>query len=94
MVSGYGDAGFRLDDRRPVEHGRRAPDRRTLLRVYVGLRLTQLHRNMDGMRIGNETDARRYATMEAQEAELRQLCIAVGLDPDTLRWVPVEHPSD
>lgn len=89
MVSGYGDAGFRLEDRRPVEHVRRVPDRRTLLRAYLFGRLCALRNEMDGMHIGHEQDARRYALLEARENELRRLCEAVGIDPETCDWLPL-----
>lgn len=89
MVIGYGDVGFRLDARRPVKYVRRAPDRRTLLRAYLFGRLCALRNEMDGMRIGNESDARRFADLESREAELRRLCEAVSIDPETCDWLPL-----
>ena len=67
----------------------RAPDRRTILRSYLFGRLCALRAEMDGMRIGNESDARRFAELEAREDELRRLCDAVSIDPETCDWVPL-----
>lgn len=67
----------------------RAPDRRTLLRAYLFGRLCALRAEMDGMHIGHEQDARRYAELESREDELRRLCAAVSIDPETCDWLPL-----
>lgn len=91
-AGGYGYGGFTLGgkSRAPTP---RPPDRRSLLRAYLFGRFCALRDEMDGMHIGHEQDAARYALLEAREDELRRLCKSVSIDPDTCDWVPLRSGS-
>lgn len=87
-AGGYGYGGFSLGGRTRAPTPR-PPDRRSLLRAYLFRRLCALRAEMDGMHIGHEQDAARYASLEAREDELRRLCEAVSIDPETCDWLPL-----
>lgn len=93
-AGGYGYGGFTLGGKTQArQRPQRPPDRRRLLRVYLMCRFKSLWAEMDGMRIGHAQDAARYALLEAREDELRRLCKAVSIDPDTCDWVPLRSGS-
>ena len=93
-AGGYGYGGFSLGGRTRTPTPR-PPDRRSLLRAYLFRRLCALRAEMDGMHIGHEQDAARYANLEAREDELRRLCVAVSIDPETCDWLPLHgSPQD
>lgn len=93
-AGGYGYGGFTLGGKAQVrQRPPRPPDRRSLLRAYLFGRICALRDEMDGMHIGHEQDAARYALLEAREDELRRLCKAVSIDPDTCDWVPLRSGS-
>lgn len=93
-AGGYGYGGFTLGGKAPAKRRPpRPPDRRYLLRVYLMCRFKSLWAEMDGMHIGHGQDAARYALLEAREDELRRLCNAVSIDPDTCDWVPLRSGS-
>ncbi len=67
----------------------RVPDRRTLLSVYVVMRLAQLRKEEEQTPTGNPADLVRAGQLRARAEELRMLCRGVGLDGDTGRWLPL-----